>query len=514
MTVGVRITIATSVLLALTLGAYAALDLRAAASQRRDDLEHDTREVAVAIRATIEARGVATVLTNADDFAEEISRAGSWRVAILPRAMVTDPTTPEREAQIQRLRDFIEVRLPELSAESHDVLIYALPLRVPAMHRPEGYEVAGSLEIARSTARLGRATRADLRRTLPLLAIILGLTILAVGVLTHNLISRRIEKLLAGIDEVAKGDLSSVLLSERDDEIGTLAARFTEMTGSLRESRHETQRHNQAKLALEQRLSRTEKMATIGQIAAEIAHEVGTPLNVISGRAKSLGRKAGNREAVEKHSRIIAEQTDRIARIIQRLLDYTRRTVGSTGEQQTVSMNEITLATMEFLEGQFSSAQVKTTLRRCEGLPRVQGEPDRLQQVLLNVIINSIQAMPGGGTLEVETSLVTRRRPGLEATPEQAYILVEVTDTGVGVPEEKRKMIFDPFYTSKEGAGGTGLGLAVSHGIVKEHDGWMDIDTPEPDATTKNSGTDATRPGTVVRIYLPAENSDQRKDEA
>ena len=514
MTVGVRITIATSVLLALTLGAYAALDLRAAASQRRSDLEHDTREVAVAIRASIEARGVATVLANADAIAEEISRAGSWRVAILPRAMVTGPTAPTREAEIQRLRDFIEVRLPEIATESHDVLIHALPLRVPSMRRHEGYEVAGSLEVSRSTARLGRAQRADLRRTLPLLAIILGLTILAVGVLTHNLISRRIDKLLAGIDEVAKGDLSSVLLSERDDEIGALAARFTEMTGSLRESRHETLRHNQAKLALEQRLARTEKMATIGQIAAEIAHEVGTPLNVISGRAKSLGRKAGNREAVEKHSRIIAEQTDRIARIIQRLLDYTRRTVGGAGDQQTVSMNEITLATMEFLEGQFASAIVKTRLRRAEALPRVEGEPDRLQQVLLNVILNSIQAMPGGGTLEVETSLVTRRRPGLEATPPQAYVLVEVTDTGVGVPEGKRKMIFDPFYTSKGETGGTGLGLAVSHGIVKEHDGWMEIDTPEHDPAIVTSETDAARPGTVVRIYLPTENAKPTPDEA
>ncbi len=507
MKVGVRITIATSAVLAFTLSAYAALDLRAAASDRRDTLREETREVAVAIRASIEARGVATVLANADAYADEISRAGIWQVSILPRAAVTDSAvTP----QIQRLRDFIEVRLPEFQVEEKDHLVQALPLRVPSLRRPEGYEVAGSIEIRRPTSKLAAATRADLRRTLPLLALILGLTILAVGVLTHNLISSRIDKLLAGIDEVAKGDLTGVLLSERDDEIGALAARYTEMTGSLRESRHETSRQNQAKLALEQRLARTEKMATIGQIAAEIAHEVGTPLNVISGRAKSLGRRADRPEAVEKNSRIIAEQTDRIARIIQRLLDFTRRTVGTNTVKQAVSLNEVTLATMEFLEGQFASAGVRTRLVRAEGLPTVEGEPDRLQQVLLNVLLNSIQAMPGGGTLDVETSVVTRRRPGLEAAPEAPYVLVEVTDSGIGVPAEKRDKIFDPFYTSKEKSGGTGLGLAVCNSIVKEHDGWIEISSPDRPA---NRPHDDDRPGTTVRIYLPAQSEPDHPEE-
>jgi signal transduction histidine kinase len=111
--------------------------------------------------------------------------------------------------------------------------------------------------------------------------------------------------------------------------------------------------------------------------------------------------------------------------------------------------------------------------------------------VLINLLLNSVQAMPTGGTLNVETSSVTRRRPGLEMEAEQVWVLLEITDSGVGIDPEQRDKIFEPFYTSKEGSGGTGLGLAVCHGIVKEHDGFIEV-------------ADAPDGGTIFRVYLPA----------
>jgi signal transduction histidine kinase len=320
--------------------------------------------------------------------------------------------------------------------------------------------------------------------------LIVIVTTMVVGLLAGRLVSRPITKLLSGIDDVAKGDLSHVILSERDDEIGQIATRFNDMTFSLRESRGETQRQNEAKLALEQRLGQTEKLATIGQLAAEIAHEVGTPLNVIAGRARSIQKKSRDHEAVEKNAEIVAEQTARITRIIQRLLDFTRRKVGAAGKAE-VNVNELSLMTMELLSAQFSSAKVKTRLERAEGLPRVAGDQDRLQQVMINLLLNAAQAMPDGGALGVETALVRRTRPGLEDGPEQSFVSFAVRDTGVGVPDDIRDKIFDPFYTTKEGSGGTGLGLAVCSGIVKEHDGWIDIES--------NQGG-----GTIFRVYLPA----------
>jgi signal transduction histidine kinase len=331
----------------------------------------------------------------------------------------------------------------------------------------------------------------DLGRAIALVVLIVLVTTLMVGALASRFVSRPITKLLRGVEDVGKGDLSHVILAERDDEIGQIATRFNEMTFSLRESRGETQRQNEAKLALEQRLGQTEKLATIGQLAAEIAHEVGTPLNVIAGRAKSIKRKSKDPEAVEKNAEIVAEQTARITRIIQRLLDFTRRKVGTTGKAE-INLNELSLTTMELLAGQFSSAKVKTRLERAEGLPKVAGDADRLQQVLINLLLNAVQAMPDGGQLTVETKSVVRTRPGLEGSPEQRFVTISVRDNGIGIPEDIREKIFDPFYTTKEGQGGTGLGLAVCSGIVKEHDGWIDVEA-------NNRGG-----GTVFHVYLPA----------
>jgi signal transduction histidine kinase len=409
-------------------------------------------------------------------------------VAVLPATRAGHPPSVADDAQTHRLRKLLQVRPDELFTEVGDMFVYALPLRAPSPSHPDGYEVVGAVELSRSISNLDRVWWNDLWQTTATLGLIVGLMVLAMVLSTRLLVTQPIGKLIAGIDDVAQGDLSRVLLSERDDEIGALASRFNAMTFSLRESRAETERQNMAKLALEQRLFQTEKLATMGQLAAEIAHEVGTPLNVIAGRARSLAKKAPD-DGVEKNAQIIAEQAGRITRIIQRLLDLTRRKVG-TAEPQSINLNEITFTTMEFLEGQFGGAQVKTTLARAERLPLVKGDPDRLQQVFLNLFLNAIQAMPRGGTLHVETAEVERRRPGLEVAPPQRYVEVKVADSGVGIPADKRDKIFDPFYTSKSREGGTGLGLAVTHGIVKEHDGWIEIH-------------DAPSGGTVFTVYLP-----------
>jgi len=364
---------------------------------------------------------------------------------------------------------------------------YDLPIRGPSDRNGEP-EITGMLEIVRPADVLD-ATSDDLWRVVTMVLLIGGFTTLVVGVVAMRLVSRPITKLLSGIDDVAKGDLSHAILSERDDEIGAIATRFNEMTFSLRESRGETQRQNEAKLALEQRLGQTEKLATLGQLAAEIAHEVGTPLNVIAGRARAIQRKAKEPEVIEKNAGIIAEQTARITRIIQRLLDFTRRKVGSTTAAE-VNLNDIAQSTIELLAGQLSSARVRVRLERTAQPARVAGDSDRLQQVLINLLLNAVQAMPDGGALVVETGAVRRTRPGLEGSAEQDFVSVAVTDTGIGIPAEIKDRIFDPFYTTKEGQGGTGLGLAVVSGIVKEHDGWIDVEDAKPG-------------GTVFRVFLP-----------
>jgi signal transduction histidine kinase len=469
-----------------TLALYGFVALRRTDAERRERFVEDARSFASGLRASIEQTGAAAALDRAGALSRELSRAERRsRVSLYG---VGAAGSPEAAA---RLATLVDAGLAQLATESGGWLIITLPLRRPDPVAPDGFTVLGALEVSRSLDELDAAERADLLHTLPLLLAIVVLVVTVVIVATRTVVTSPIAKLLSGIDDVARGDLSRVLLREREDEIGALAARFNDMTFSLRESRAETERQNDAKLRLEERLFQTEKLATIGQLAAEIAHEVGTPLNVIAGRARTMAKKADDRDAVSRNADIIAEQAARITRIIQRLLDMARRKVGEVEDAQ-VNLDQLAATTMEFLEGKFAAARVSRTLVRTEGLPPVKGNADQLQQVLLNLLLNAIEAMPDGGAVRVETHLVTRRRPGLEVAPEQPTMVLEVVDTGSGIPPDQRERVFEPFYTSKAGRGGTGLGLSVSHGIVKEHDGWIEID----------GGPGGV--GTVVRVCLPA----------
>lgn len=489
MKVATRITVATAVVVAIASAAYAMFDLRERTRERRLAIEREARAIASTLRLALEAPASAFRIPSDAQLRDLGRDAGGWRVTVIPRELATSRPSPQVTAeQLKRLRTLFEVPALTFAKVEDDQYFFALALRAVSA-REEERAVLAMLEIAKPARALG-TTPGDLSRALILVVLVVLVTTIVVGTLAGRFVSRPITKLLRGIDDVAKGDLSHVILSEHDDEIGAIATRFNEMTYSLRESRGETQRQNEAKLALEQRLSQTEKLATIGQLSAEIAHEVGTPLNVIAGRARSIQRKARDPEVVEKNAGIIAEQTARITRIIQRLLDFARRKVGTPGHAR-VNLNELALTTVELLGSQFSVAKVRTRLDRTEGLPLVDGDADRLQQVLINLLLNAVQAMPEGGTLAIETQALRRTRPGLETAAEQDFAMLAVSDTGVGIPAATREHIFDPFYTTKERQGGTGLGLAVCSGIVKEHDGWIDVE-------------DAAGAGAVFRVYLPA----------
>jgi signal transduction histidine kinase len=300
--------------------------------------------------------------------------------------------------------------------------------------------------------------------------------------------------LLDGIDAVGKGDLSRVLLADRDDEIGTIAGRFNAMTGSLREAREDGERGQQARLSLETRLRQSEKLATIGQMAAEIAHEVGTPLNVIGGRARALakgkgpnGPKAADPAEVARNAGIIAGEVERITKIIRQVLDFSRKR-GPTLTQ--VHLGSVVAEALEFLREIINRQGILTDIRVMPSPPPVPGDPDQIQQVCLNLFMNAIQAMPDGGTLRISASRVTRRKEGLDLSPPAPYAMLEIVDTGHGIPVADRAKIFEPFFTTRDEGQGTGLGLAVSHGIIKDHDGWIEVDSP-PEG------------GAMFRVFLP-----------
>jgi signal transduction histidine kinase len=322
--------------------------------------------------------------------------------------------------------------------------------------------------------------------------VVLG--ILAFGILLFLSLRRRVvnplRRLIEAIDGVAQGDLTRAVLPGRDDEIGSLAGRFNAMMNYLREAREKEARATAARQGMEIHLRHAEKLATVGQIAAEIAHEVGTPLNVIGGRARTLARRPGDAAEVQKNAEIITDQVGRITKIIRQVLDASHRSRPCLTQ---VDVARIVREALGFVEELVKRQNIEVGVREGPDLHPIPGDPDEIQQVCLNIVMNAIHAMKNGGSLTVELERVVRRKEGLELSAPSPYLMLQVTDSGPGIPAADREKIFEPFFTTKEPGQGSGLGLAVSKGIVKDHEGWIEVD-------------DGAQGGAVLRVFLPAGN--------
>jgi signal transduction histidine kinase len=482
MRIATRITLTVSLVVLGALGAFGLVRARTIHGEVDAQLAREAVQLAAALRSTLES-GMAGPLAITPELQDALARASTtWHIRVID---AEHPPTDD-PAIAERLHRLLAVRAPIVDERAGDGFVYLEPLHRPAP-TADGFAIVGALQLSHQ--------RSDGDGTLGVwvpLAVIALVLVLAVYVSVQRSLGRPAAKLIAGIDGVARGDLSHVVLSEREDELGALASRFNDMTGSLREAQDETHRAADARAQIERHLRASERLATVGSIAAEIAHEVGTPLNVVTGRARAMARKADDPDAVQKNANIIAEQATRITRIIQRLLDFARRRVGDADVAQAIDLAGLAGGVLEFLEHQASAARVTTSLRSDQGLSAIIGKRDALEQVVLNLCVNAIQAMPQGGDLKLRLSSVVRRRPGLELAPEQRYAVLEIADTGVGVAAEDRDKVFEPFYTSRAEGGGSGLGLTVSNGIVKEHDGWLELDD------NRVAGR-----GTIFRVVLP-----------
>lgn len=221
---------------------------------------------------------------------------------------------------------------------------------------------------------------------------------------------------------------------------------------------------------LERRLVQADKLSSIGLLAAGVAHEVNTPLAVISTYAQMLAKQISGDEQKAPLLEKIARQTFRASEIVNSLLNFSR--VSAT-EFVTVDLRKIIRETVTLVEHQLSTAQVNVEFSLDPAALPIHGSAGKLQQVLLNLVMNARDAMPGGGTLAISTS----RHDG--------RVRVVVADTGSGIPERVIPRIFDPFFTTKTdpsftpegGRKGTGLGLSVSYGIVREHGGEIEVES-------------------------------------
>ncbi len=235
---------------------------------------------------------------------------------------------------------------------------------------------------------------------------------------------------------------------------------------------------------LEAQLRRTERVAELGTVASGMAHEIGTPMNVILGRAEYLMERT-KEESVKKGLQTIISQVERITRVMNQLLAFARR---RPVEHRALDLRQTIEDNLEIFQERLSHSNISVETSFAESCPLVHADADQMSQVLINLVMNAIHAMPEGGTL----------RATLAPMPDRGMVALTIADTGHGMPQEVIAKIFDPFFTTKEFGKGTGLGLTVVRGIIEEHGGTIQVSS-EPGV------------GTIFSIGLPIHVDPSRK---
>lgn len=219
---------------------------------------------------------------------------------------------------------------------------------------------------------------------------------------------------------------------------------------------------------LEMQLRQAERLAELGTLASGMAHEIGTPMNVILGRAEYLLQRTAD-EGMKKGLATIVTQVERITKVMNQLLAFARR---RTPERRAIDFGEIVDESLEMFQERIAQSRITVDKTIESSLPPVRADRDQLIQVLINLVMNSIHAMPEGGRLR------------LSLAREGSHVCLSVSDTGHGMPEEIRSKVFEPFFTTKDFGKGTGLGLTVVKGIIEEHGGTIAVESEVDKGTT------------------------------
>ena len=318
------------------------------------------------------------------------------------------------------------------------------------------------------------------------------------GLAVHMVVNRPVARFIDAIRRAERGVPAPPVIVNASDEFGVLARHFNEMmdriaafnselqvrvadaTAELTRRYEEVRRLHEQLFSMQRSLSHAERLALSGRIMAEVAHEVGTPLHSVAGHLELLRQDLPAAVATNGAGRrlqIIESQVARVTEIIARLLDLTRQ---PQGEIERVDLNRMIQETVELVRPSIAAAGLRLTIVSEPTLARVEGYRNQLQQVILNLVTNAMDATSPGGEIMIATRGQT----------DDGRVELEVTDTGYGIPADQLKQIFEPFFSTKAGRG-IGLGLFISAEVVREHKGHIEV-TSEPGS------------GSTFRVVLPA----------
>ena len=385
------------------------------------------------------------------------------------------------------------------TSETGRVWGVATPIKV-------GETALGAVGVEVSLKRADVLAASQARQSMEIMGMAAVIIVGFLGWYLHRNVNRPIHALVKTMARAERGDLAAKVDLERQDELGRLAESFNRMlervanfnqelrleveqaTRELADRNEELTKLNDRLFDTQRDLIRSNRLAAVGQLAAMVAHEVGTPLNAISGHVEILLHEEQENEGALHRLRIIESQIARVVEILQRML-----TASHPGEREfePVDVNAMVMDLLRLTRPAIDQNGVKVDLDLDPGLPRVRGDAGQLQQICLNLIMNGLEAMPDGGRLIVATRRaggsvfeVPASRRGVGGAPDVrlrvgtvkgGFAEISVSDTGEGIPPEHLNRIFAPFFTTKGVGRGTGLGLAICQRIVKTHGGTMTV---------------------------------------
>ena len=374
-------------------------------------------------------------------------------------------------------------------------------------------EPIGCLNLKVSKSRLNAITGELVLRNLLMTLACLGLVALVVHLFFLRSVRKPVREMIRVMEATEGGQLHLRARVASRDEIGELAEHLNlmlarienfsselarkveEATRELALRNEELKRINQELFETQKNLARSERLAVAGQLAASLAHEIGTPLNSISGHVQLLARRKGLDDVSQRRIQIIENQIENIVRTVKQLLSWTRK---FDLKIEAVDLRRALKESILVSSPALQQRKIKVQMDLPRDCPQIYGDAGYLQQVFLNFINNSMDAMPEGGELRLRLRYPARDAAGdgpasaADRAPDAAEVAVEVSDTGHGIKPEMLPRIFEPMFTTKHMGTGAGLGLAICEQIVRQHGGTIQVESE-------------LRRGTTFKITLPVD---------
>ena len=448
----------------LIIGACTAMVVGGAGFLQWRNEEHDLCRVAES-EARLLGRSLQVAFENAlrdrqiDDVAETLSALE--RVDSTVAVYVYDGTGALAGASAAALPSPVIAALAQdVRQSAHTIVTFSPPqhpkvLRVAMLMNNEPLAGSAAVVLEKPLTEMQRDLTLTRRYTLTTLAALLCTVAALAWTISRTYVGRPLSRLIADMRSVRRGTLPVSEGPGRSDELGEVHREFELLVGDLRTAQVRASREAEARQRMERGLQQADKLITLGQLSAVLAHEIGSPLQILEGRARALAKHAAHPEATRRTADMLIEQTERITRIVAQMLCMTRR---RRPVRAVIDADACVRKVVALLDIEARRRNLRIHVET-NGPCEVCADTDQLQQVVLNLIRNALDASPSGGAVRVCLG------------GDAARFVLEIIDEGSGIPDSIRPHFFEPFFTTKIDSGGHGLGLCVVQAIVQEHHG-------------------------------------------